>query len=324
MKTHLLSLALLACAATASAQGPLTPPGGPGQTMKSLDQIEPRTVIPGGGAYVISSPGSYVLSGPIQVAAGNGISVNASRVSIDLNGFSIVSTHATGDGVGVSVAAGQKNIQVFNGHIRGSSSYNEATLVFTSGGFIYGVSAGDIPGVILHDLCVEGISGRGLFANLGAVRDCQVRECGEMGIFAATVSRCSSLNINGAAISAKIVSDCQAVSVCTASWGGAISGAESVFNSSGKADAGVGVAGITVQNCRGESMASDGISGEVVANSSGRSSSLAGSGIRAEVVSYSRGMNQTGWPAITATRSAIGCSVLTGTVTSPNKLLGTP
>jgi len=69
MKNSMLTCALvaaviLALCPTGFAQGSLTPPGAPAPTMKSLDQIEPRTIVnavntPGdaGDMFVISQPG---------------------------------------------------------------------------------------------------------------------------------------------------------------------------------------------------------------------------------------------------------------------------
>ncbi len=54
----------------------LTPPGAPAPMMKSLQEIEPRTLI-AIGADTISAPGSYYLSNNITVATGNAITISA-------------------------------------------------------------------------------------------------------------------------------------------------------------------------------------------------------------------------------------------------------
>ena len=69
------------------AQGPLTPPGAPTPTMKTLDQIEPRkevnaTNTPGDATnlFIISTGGSYYLGGNITGVSGkHGIQIAARR-----------------------------------------------------------------------------------------------------------------------------------------------------------------------------------------------------------------------------------------------------
>ena len=62
-----------------SAQGPLTPPGAPTPTMKTLEQIEPRTPISQADMpLTISAPGSYYLTTNLTGTAGsNGISIKS-------------------------------------------------------------------------------------------------------------------------------------------------------------------------------------------------------------------------------------------------------
>ena len=95
-----------------------------------------------------------------------------------------------------------------------------------------------------------------------------------------------------------------------------------VTDSVGSADLGSGIYSThTVQDCVGTSTSSYGIYATTVNGSSGTSTS--GTGVIGLVVSYSFGSSTSG-TAINGIRSAIGCSVGTGAVTSPNKLLGTP
>src|SRR3712207_5840058 len=96
-------------------QGPLAPPPGtPAPTMKSLEQIEPRTPI-SALPITITQPGSYYLTGNLTGA--DGIRVSASNVTIDLNGFTIQGTGGA-TSVGIYRTTTQTNITVKNGTVR--------------------------------------------------------------------------------------------------------------------------------------------------------------------------------------------------------------
>src|SRR5260370_6407387 len=85
---------------TLFAQGNLAPPGAPAPTMKSLDQIEARTPI-SSAPFTISAPGSYYLTKDLSVTTGNGITISADNVTLDLNGFTISSTAASATGTAI-------------------------------------------------------------------------------------------------------------------------------------------------------------------------------------------------------------------------------
>ncbi len=114
------------CVSSASVfgQGNLTPPGAPAPTMRTLDQVEPRTIVaqpisPANLPFNITAEGSYYLTGNIVAPAGHtsvGINVDASNVTIDLNGFELVGV--TGSGSGIFITGGRTNIAVRNGTIR--------------------------------------------------------------------------------------------------------------------------------------------------------------------------------------------------------------
>ena len=171
MKTPILLTALTLLtlsSATVQAQGPLANPGPPGPTMKSLDQIEARTaipkspVVPGAGPhFVISQPGSYYLTGNIEVTSGNGINITASNVTLDLNGFSLISkTASPAGGSAISITGGMAGIEIKNGHITGGTARtpvgdSQWDATFTPAGWNDGVFGPFAKSVILTQLTTE-------------------------------------------------------------------------------------------------------------------------------------------------------------------------
>ncbi len=106
--------------------GPLDPPAGPvAPTMKTLDQVEPRTPVnatntPGDAdsLFRISAPGSYYLTGNITgVAAKHGIEIAASGVTLDLMGFEL--SGVPGSLSGIFVSGTRQNLVIFNGTVQG-------------------------------------------------------------------------------------------------------------------------------------------------------------------------------------------------------------
>lgn len=95
-------------------QAKLQPPTGSiGGTMKTLDEIEPRTPIneryvssKPGIAFAITQPGSYFLPNDFSVFSGDvAISIEAAPVTIDLMGYTIDGSHSSGDLIMVSSLA---------------------------------------------------------------------------------------------------------------------------------------------------------------------------------------------------------------------------
>src|SRR5436190_21494060 len=71
------------------AQGGLAPPGAPAPTMKTLQQIEPRTPISSLPFNILTSGSYYVMTNLTGVSGSDGITVFVSGVTIDLGGFSL-------------------------------------------------------------------------------------------------------------------------------------------------------------------------------------------------------------------------------------------
>lgn len=211
-----------------SRAGDLNPPAGPiSSTMKNLDQVEPRRpleTLPGdaGSLYVIAESGSYYLTQDlIGVAGKHGIRVEASNVTIDLNGFTLLGTAVGTDGS--AIVAATFGLSVHSGIIRnwpGSGVaasqthwglFQDLTVLYNEGD---GLSAGAESVV---ERCIADSNGQnGLRVNshsrvAGCIAEdngkdgirtndfCQVIECiasdnGEDGIdaYSALIERCQS------------------------------------------------------------------------------------------------------------------------------------
>ena len=73
----------------------------------------------------ITASGSYIVTQDFTVAAGDGITISASPVTIDLNGHTI--TMPVGAGIGITLGAGARIVRITNGRvIAGLSGINGA------------------------------------------------------------------------------------------------------------------------------------------------------------------------------------------------------
>jgi hypothetical protein len=296
---------LLYSVVTSHSQGPLTPPGAPAPTMKTLDQIEARTPVQSLAAaapYTISQPGSYYLTGNITVATGDAIVIDSDDVSLDLNGFTIGST-LTGStsGYAIYISGYRSRLTVRHGSILSGNTV-PASGSAVGAGFTNGIFAGSsITQALVSEVHVTGVAGTGIFIDFqGVVDRCTVRDCGS-GIIAEEVQNCSVANCQFSGIQAS-----GNATHCTA------------FGRDGN-----GLSCVNATNCTGTSTQSTGLI------CSGNASNCTGSSISGNAgisvvgtASFCRG-DRSGGVAIAAS-NAIGCTVVSGSVDAPEKSLGTP
>jgi hypothetical protein len=235
---------------TVLAQGSLTPPGAPGPTMKSLDQIEARTPI-SAAPFTITQPGSYYLTHNLTVSTGDGIDINTNGVTLDLNGFTISSTAASATGNGILLNSGLRNITILNGFIQGGVTNNNG--IYGGSGFGYGIEySGNSPvNVLVSRISVSGCLYDGIYLNTGnystVVESCTVRAVGSYGIYASTIKSSSATDCGGSAIYGDQVSDCRGQS----SGSGYGLYATTALDCYGSSSSGYGLYAITAENCNG-------------------------------------------------------------------------
>jgi hypothetical protein len=138
---------------TVFAQGSLTPPGAPAPTMKTLDQIEPRMPI-SSAPFTINVPGSYYLTTNLTVSSGNGITIVASDVTLDLSGFTISSTDPANSGRGIMSSGARINLAIYNGHISGGVTNKTGT--YGGNGFSDCIYTGSSRNVRVSGVSVSG------------------------------------------------------------------------------------------------------------------------------------------------------------------------
>jgi hypothetical protein len=253
---------------TALAQGSLTPPGMPAPSMKSLDQLEPRTLI-SSAPFTITAPGSYYLTTNLIINTGDAITIATNGVTLDLSGFTISSTAPTATGTGIMLSGALQDITIANGHIRGGVTNGAGT--YNGSGFAYGINCSSFPSaanVLVSHVSVSGCQYDGIaLGDSSIVEYCTIQTVGGRGIYASTVKHSTAFDCGGGAISGGQVSDCRA-----ASSGGYGVSADTALNCFGSTGAGDGVIANTAQNCHGSSYDGRGVYAQVAQNCFGDAS----------------------------------------------------
>ena len=254
------------------AQGSLTPPGAPAPAMKTLTQVEPRTPITN-APVTISVPGSYYLTANLTVTNGNAITIATNGVTLDLNGFTIVSTAPSATGYGILINGWLSDLAICNGHIRGGVT-NNVNGVYSGSGFGYGINYSfaapanaRVAGVSVAGCLYDGIY---LGNNDSTVAEsCTVRTVGNFGIVASTIKSSVAMNCGGDGVYGEDVSDTLGESKGT---GCGVSGmiAQNCYGTSASS---YGINAVTAQNCRGFSGSSHGVDTYTALNCYGIASS---------------------------------------------------
>jgi hypothetical protein len=342
----LAQLALL----TAFAQGPLTPPAPPGPSMQTLDQIGAKTdqintkadqvntkvdqinskaekripITQASLPLTINAPGSYYAAENLTVAGGNAITINATGVSVELNGFTITSTASPASGDGIHLTDSARDVSISNGHIVGGITYNGTS--FTGPGFsnaIRGPGAGsNSTSILVRDVTVSGCgSGILVFNNAStSVQHCAVSTVSGDGINAETVTDSSVFRSGGNGINATTAHNCSARN--TISGYGII--AATATNTYGQSTSGTGLFATEATNCVGQSSSGTGLIAVNATNCLGATNSGGDGLVASYTASFSRGSNSGPGVGLDA-NIAIGCTGSAGsggtTVVANNKYL---
>jgi hypothetical protein len=307
---HLAALGLLSTVliqSPALGQGSLTPPGAPAPTMKTLQQVEPRTPI-SSAPFTITEPGSYYLTTNLTVSSANAIVIATNGVTLDLNGYTIRSTANPASGTAIWIQEGLRNLAILNGNIEGGVTNNAGT--YDGPGFGYGIFCFGAHALQVNGVNVSGCRYDGINVVAGdstVVESCAVQTVGGDGIRASVVKNCTAVGCGDTAIRGGTVSDCQGHS----RGSGAGIDADTALNCFGISyGSGHGVTARTAQNCNGYSIGSGrGVNADTALNCRGQSSS--GNGVNANTAQNCYG-NSAGGNGVYAVSTAQNCYGISG------------
>ncbi len=179
----------LAALSSRASAGPVNPPAGPvAPTGRTLDEVYNK--IPAGlpngtgdgripitGPTTISAPGSYVLVNDISAGAAPALTITASNVCIDLNGYRIAQTASTN--LCISITADVSNLTIRNGAIIGGASAILCTAA--------------VNGALFEDLRIQAPRYSGIALSSTSNRGIVVRRCHFVDVGLTTTNADASL-----------------------------------------------------------------------------------------------------------------------------------
>jgi parallel beta-helix repeat protein len=165
--------------------GDLNPPPGPvAPTGKTLTEVEPRIAVnatntPGDADSVfrIIQSGSYYLTGNVSgQAAKHGIQIEVDGVTLDLNGYTLIGTAGSLDGI--NMLGFRENVVIRNGHVRGWGQSGIETridigrieYITAAGNGAWGIDNAPSGTFTSHITSCEALDNGGLVASTGGIR----------------------------------------------------------------------------------------------------------------------------------------------------------
>jgi parallel beta-helix repeat protein len=206
----LMAGSIMAILATRASGGPLDPPGAPASTDGVLRPGTAISALP----FTIAQPGNYYLSRSLTMASsGDGITITASNVTLDLGGFTVDGGGVGRDGIATSGPSGQNSVVIRNG---GANNWTRTGFNLNGAdSSLESVRANHDTNGITMDGTIDGCtanndSGIGVSAFFTTVTNCQASGDGTgFHVFAGSLSHCEA-DSNGTGINAEgaTVEDC--------------------------------------------------------------------------------------------------------------------